>query len=431
MHLNLFEKAIVLQETDDGLSNLSGLSLRDESDSGKHILRQRSLIYENHFNEESNNSYKQSLLRKRCTSVIEAPTFVHHLDATICSTAIDEIVKQLNPREIVLRRCRQTTPLKFSEIYSEQNLHNCRKIGEGVYGEVFMNKTASGNTVVLKIIPIEGNIEVNGEPQKKFDEILAEIVIAMELSNLRNGKDFMTNGFVEVINVRCVQGPYPEHLIDLWELYRENHVTENDHPDIFSDDQLFIVLELSNAGQDLEAFTFSNALQSYSAFIQIAITLAVAEAKFQFEHRDLHWGNVLLIPTDDKEIIFKLNGKEIKIPTHGVKATIIDYTLSRMVFEGCCLYNDLSNDDELFSASGDYQFDIYRFMKNHLVNQWDRYEPYTNILWLHYTIDKMINGARYRNNKNKKHRSAIQDMMQLRDELLDYKNSCDYIKCLY
>lgn len=63
-------------------------------------------------------------------------------------------------------------------------------------------------------------------------------------------------------------------------------------------------------------------------------------------------------------------------------------------------------------------------------NKWESFEPYTNILWLHYTIDKMISGARYRCSKSKKHRSAIQDMMRLRDELLDYKSASDYVECL-
>lgn len=336
----------------------------------------------------------------------------------------------LNARDRVLRRCNQSEPLDFSIVYSENVLRHCRKIGEGVYGEVFMNKTVRGEAVVLKIIPIEGSIEVNGEPQKKFDEILSEIVIAMELSSLRDDRQFMTGGFVEVRKVCCVQGRYPDHLIDLWELYRDNCGTENDHPEIFPDDQLYLIFELANGGQDLEAFTFQNALQSYSAFIQTALTLAVAEQKFQFEHRDLHWGNILLAPTDDTEIIFRLNGEEIKIPSHGVKVTIIDYTLSRMVYDDCCLYNDLSTDVELFLATGDYQFDIYRFMKQHLKNKWESFEPYTNILWLHYTIDKMISGARYRCSKSKKHRSAIQDMMRLRDELLDYKSASDYVECL-
>lgn len=152
-------------------------------------------------------------------------------------------------------------------------LRQCRKIGEGVYGEVFMNKTEAGRAIVLKIIPIEGVLEVNGEPQKKFDEILSEIVIAQQLSTLRHDKEFMTSSFAEVVQVRCVQGRYPDHLIDLWELYRDNYQTENDHPEIFGDDQLYIVFELANGGQDLEAFQFTNALQSKSAFQQVGLSL--------------------------------------------------------------------------------------------------------------------------------------------------------------
>lgn len=45
-------------------------------------------------------------------------------------------------------------------------------------------------------------------------------------------------------------------------------------------------------------------------------------------------------------------------------------------------------------------------------------------------IDKLISGARYRLTKTKKHRSAIHDMMQLRDELLDFTSAADYVKCL-
>lgn len=57
-------------------------------------------------------------------------------------------------------------------------LRNCQKIGEGVYGEVFLLKNPTGGTSVLKIIPIEGSLIVNGEKQKKFNEILSEIIIA-------------------------------------------------------------------------------------------------------------------------------------------------------------------------------------------------------------------------------------------------------------
>lgn len=164
---------------------------------------------------------------------------------------------------------------------------------------------------------------------------------------------------------------------------------------------------------------------------QVAITLSIAEKRFEFEHRDLHWGNILLSPTDDKTVSFKLDGQTITIPTHGVKATIIDFTLSRMVVNGFAHYNNLSTDDELFAATGDYQFDIYRYMKNQLDNCWERFAPYNNILWLHYVIDKMIDGARYKNKKNKQHRAAIDDLMQLRDEFLDYKSTVDFVQTVY
>ncbi|RXG52446.1 Serine/threonine-protein kinase haspin, partial [Armadillidium vulgare] len=66
--------------------------------------------------------------------------------------------------------------------------------------------------------------------------------------------------------------------------------------------------------------------------------LSVAEELHEFEHRDLHWGNVL-----------------------GLIGTIIDYTLSRLKNKDEIFYNDLSLDPDLFtSEGGDYQFEVYR-----------------------------------------------------------------------
>lgn len=163
-----------------------------------------------------------------------------------------------------------------------------------------------------------------------------------------------------------------------------------------------------------------------SPHLQAALSLAVAESKFEFEHRDLHWGNVLVLPTTEKFLTFSLNGKTIQIPSHGVKATIIDYTLSRILYKNCCLYQDLSADPELFEATGDYQYDIYRLMNKHTRGQWEAFKPYTNILWLHYAIDKMIDGVRYSSKKTIKHRKVIDDMMKVRDELLEYKSASHY-----
>jgi serine/threonine-protein kinase haspin len=156
-------------------------------------------------------------------------------------------------------------------ILSHSELPNCKKIGEGAYGEVFCY-TSDNGPIVLKIIPIEGEQLVNEEQQKRFDEILSEVVISMELSNLRNGSENITDGFVNVKRVTCVKGVYPQHLIDEWDIYNDSYLkrSENENPEIFGEDQLYIVFELCNAGIDLEAFQFKHAEEAFSVFIQVS-----------------------------------------------------------------------------------------------------------------------------------------------------------------
>lgn len=96
----------------------------------------------------------------------------------------------------------------------------------------------------------------------------------------------------------------------------------------------------------------------------MAFSLAVAESQLNFEHRDLHWGNVLLANVDvNKTVTYKIDGKSYEVLTKGVEVTIIDFTLSRVEYDGVVLFNDLSMDEELFTGDGDYQFEIYRLMQ--------------------------------------------------------------------
>lgn len=130
---------------------------------------------------------------------------------------LDAPLNTVTAKEIVLRRCRQTEPLPFEECYPSRyvaddcaikiaqltfqiiNFHlfrdlmttffhyffncsalkNCQKIGEGVFGEVFLYRNANGDTTVMKVVPIEGEQLINGEKQKKYEEILSEILISM------------------------------------------------------------------------------------------------------------------------------------------------------------------------------------------------------------------------------------------------------------
>lgn len=75
----------------------------------------------------------------------------------------------------------------------------------------------------------------------------------------------------QVLAVRCVQGSYPSRLLDLWELYDETKGSENDTPAVLPTHQNYLVLELSNAGQDLESYQFVNAEQAYALFKQVTV----------------------------------------------------------------------------------------------------------------------------------------------------------------
>ncbi|CAG4974784.1 unnamed protein product [Parnassius apollo] len=351
-------------------------------------------------------------------------------------------------RDYVLRRCNQTEAILFDECYPDTELKNCHKIGEGVYGEVFLWRARDGRARVLKIIPIAGDIKVNGEPQKGYHEIISEIVIAMELSALRapiaeiekrfdEGKEIdaldlhsvenATDIFNEVLAVQCVYGGYPSRLLDLWDLYDECKGSENDNPAILPVDQHYIVLELANAGQDLESYQFNSAEQAHALFLQIAFGLAVAEEAFQFEHRDLHWGNVLILPTDQKFATFVLRGRTHRIGCCGVRATIIDYSLSRLSLRGGALFCDLSTDEALFDAVGDRQFTVYRLMRERLCNDWKNFEPYTNILWLDYIVDKMITSLRYKRTNTKIHKHYTAKLKAIKHRILDYGSAAQFV----
>ena len=101
-------------------------------------------------------------------------------------------------------------------------------------------------------------------------------------------------------------------------------------PDVFPSDQFFIVFEFSNGSRDLESFEFEALSEAWSVLHQTALGLAVAENALEFEHRDLHWGNVLICRTGDEFVESALLGEKKMVESHGVRVSLIDFTLSRL-----------------------------------------------------------------------------------------------------
>ncbi|XP_057963120.1 serine/threonine-protein kinase haspin homolog [Malania oleifera] len=294
------------------------------------------------------------------------------------------------PFSALLAICGQSAPSTLSDAFSDYCYsEGIVKVGEGTYGEAFM----IGKTV-CKIVPIDGDLRVNGEVQKRSEELLEEVMLSHTLNCLRGDEDQVYNActsFIKTIDLRVCRGSYDAALIRAWEDWDENHGSENDHPKEFPEKQCFVVFVLEHGGQDLESFVLLNFNEARSLLVQVTAALAVAEAAYEFEHRDLHWGNILLSRKESETLQFTLEGRHLSITTFGLFISIIDFTLSRINTGEDILFLDLSADPELFEGpKGDKQSDTYRKMKEITEDYWEGSFPKTNVLWLQYLVDILL-----------------------------------------
>lgn len=317
----------------------------------------------------------------------------------------EEEEEELSPLQQLLALCGQETdpallPGMDDLLGRHVDMKRVRKIGEGTFGEAFK---AGG--VVLKIVPMEGSCLVNGEPQKRADEILAEVSVTLTLSGLNGAAaapgevlDNVTSGFVETFGVGVCRGAYSAALLREWHRWDEENESENEPVDCFEDreDQLFVVFVVADGGVDLEHFELRSFQEVRSILLQTALTVAVGEEACEFEHRDLHWGNLLIrrseAPAATSAVTARLRGVELEVATGGVAVCLIDFTLSRLVtVTGEVAFCDLAADPELFKGPrASVQAETYRRMKKATRNSWQAHVPATNVYWLQYLVDTCI-----------------------------------------
>ncbi|KAG7485277.1 serine serine/threonine-protein kinase haspin [Solea senegalensis] len=336
---------------------------------------------------------------------------------------------ELSDAEKVYAECGQEQPLAWEECILPHRMKRCVKIGEGTFGEVFSTTNASGETVALKIIPLEGSEKVNGEDQKTFGEILHEIIISKELSSLKEKQHNQTHSFIGLNDLHCVRGRYPPEFLSAWDKFDQKKGSENDRPDFFEEDQFFLILEFEFGGADLENSngTLASLGVAKSILHQVTAALAVAEQELHFEHRDLHWGNVLVKTTKQKTGSFLLNGTTHSVETKGLLVRIIDYSLSRLEIDDLTVSCDISKDEELFMGQGDYQFDIYRLMRQENGNEWSVYRPHTNVLWLHYLCSKLLS-MKYRGSGGRGAKDTREELTRFYDNVLQYGSATEALQ---
>ncbi|RPB08909.1 hypothetical protein P167DRAFT_567611 [Morchella conica CCBAS932] len=287
--------------------------------------------------------------------------------------------------EELLGLCTTPTVLDFTEyITALQATHTVTKLGEASYSEVFLSTphptptttttssptTTTPRTTVLKIIPFAA------PEQCTLTSILQEVSITRTMA--------VHKGFIGFHGAHVCRGYFPDALMRCWDEYEELRGSENERPEFYGAGQWWAVVGLEMGGVDLEHFELKGWGEAVDVFWQVAEALAGGEG-CEFEHRDLHYGNIVIQ----------------RNPT-GLKVSLIDYTLSRALCPPLPTTTTQKpkahfaplDDPALFSGKGDYQFDIYRFMRTHLSSglvppdeeaiDWDVYAPRTNVFWLHY-----------------------------------------------
>ncbi|OKL59030.1 hypothetical protein UA08_05929 [Talaromyces atroroseus] len=230
-----------------------------------------------------------------------------------------------------------------------ESAFNPVKIAEGSYGEVYklllredickrnmsksrLAKLRAYGEGVFKVVPLRAH---KGPGSKKFttiDEIAAEVQLLKLLDPIP--------GFARFREVHVVQGRFPPSFQNAWDIYK---ATKDDcmNPNpankrAYSDNQLWAILEMDDAGVELEKFSWSSVFQVYDIFWGVAMGLARAEEFALFEHRDLHLGNICLRSTradGDMQALATLDTQQLDNSSgfgiSSLETTIIDYSLSR------------------------------------------------------------------------------------------------------
>lgn len=299
------------------------------------------------------------------------------------------------------------------------------KIAEASYAEVYRVTNERG-TSIIKVIRMESPIKAQTKTQQKSglvdeephseSDLLGELKISELLADIP--------GFVVYKERYIVQGKACKELLETHQAFHKKLKRQDPDrlqfypsPSRYLNSTKFLVVELGDAGTALEDFELKSTDQLWDIFFHVAIALARAEVHIEFEHRDLHEGN-LCIRKAGEPIPVSARDRPSRFGFSGLEITILDYGLSRAHadydVEGTLpIAYDLERDLSIFTSEHAPQCEVYRRMRSFLLRAdrvclpptshkmtyeegvdgpitWARHEPYTNVLWLAYIYTWMV-----------------------------------------
>jgi hypothetical protein len=310
-----------------------------------------------------------------------------------------------------LLACKNVSPLVENfQAWTTQRIHilSFLKIGEGSFGEVYRVTAKNADTVIMKIVPLNAR---KGRGSRSYTSIEAAATEVRLLERMQK-----IPGLVEFRGACVLQGRMPMELVTEWNRYKEQGRTvESKDPNkksAYAETQLWLLVEMSDAGINLEpgyyrppgweeikpGERYLSIQRTWDIFWQVVRAVAKAEVYAEFEHRDLHLGNICAKDTreasdeEDLTLVDRDEDTPFSLNHTGIQVTIIDYSLSRAWADDTdILFYEFKKDDAIMKGEGNLQYDIYRCMAEATKEEgWKSFVPKTNVLWLSYILHKLL-----------------------------------------
>ncbi|KAJ8128172.1 hypothetical protein O1611_g5465 [Lasiodiplodia mahajangana] len=332
----------------------------------------------------------------------------------------DEEGDEVTPRPQPQEEAKELQVLSWAEICPPGD--SIVKIAEASYAEVYRVTNERG-TSIIKVIRMSSPIKPQTKTQQKSGLVDEEPHSESDLQGELQISEWVADipGFVVYKERYIVQGKACRELLETHQAFQKKLKRQDPgrlqfypSPSRYLDDTKFLVVELGDAGTALEDFKLTTADQLWDIFFHVAIALARAEARIEFEHRDLHEGNLCIrkvgepIPKDERDRTgrFGFSGLEITILDYGLSRAQADYDSEPVAY-------DLERDLSIFTSEHAAQCRVYRQMRSFMLRgdrvclppedhkkpyaegidgpiTWAIHEPYTNVLWLAYLYEWMV-----------------------------------------
>ncbi|GAW05079.1 other haspin protein kinase [Lentinula edodes] len=285
--------------------------------------------------------------------------------------------------------------------YLRPLLEECQQSMTGLHEFSAFIDTFAFDPAVRGILPAK-NLRFRKVGEASFSEVFGIGDVVLKVIPLRDESGSSLSGSQKARMSDCADLPAPT---DAKDVLKEVIVTRAMGERCYLSYGIGTQRNLVQKVLGLRFPSLCNYRSSKCIFWQVTKALARAEQLVSFEHRDLHWGQILIkelpmasgLPMQQQQL--NTPARKHSTKTHmddssmGIEVTLIDLGLARMDAgdgQGGEMIHWTPFDEDVFTSEGDYQFDIYRMMRKQNGDSWETFTPSTNVLWLHYVLTRLL-----------------------------------------